>query len=211
MRRGMLVVVAVSIVLGACATKKPKVGDYCKSEDEDTMVCAGAATALLCHASRRVELACRGPKGCAGTDHATCDRSLGREGDPCGSQDVDIMCTEDKGATLLCKNGKLTVDLRCRGPKACDPTTNDCDRSIGEVGDTCDVQRWYKDMRGACTADGKASLRCDKDAGKLFMSWYCGGPKGCQSGKLESSCDRGNFAAGAPCGKNDWGECIDTS
>ncbi len=221
------VVVAASIAISACATSKPKAGDVCKIEDEGTIVCSGATTALLCKASRRVERACRGPKGCDGTARAACDTSLGREGDSCDPPPVDglggpLVCTEDKGAILVCRNGALAIDMRCRGPKACDPTKHvnedwktSCDRTLAEVGDPCNTRSWNTDRLGACSLDKKASLVCDKEEkGKLVVSHVCGGAKGCEVGHLQGDpgipmpvCDRGAFAPTAACGKDDGDEC----
>jgi hypothetical protein len=218
--------IAVALAALACARKPPKPGDVCKIEDEGTMVCAGPTTALLCRGSRLVERACRGPGGCKGADHATCDMSLGREGDACTPPDLyaPIVCAEDEGAILVCKDGKLALDMRCRGPKGCNPKDMDsarkfaCDRTIGEVGDACNVRGWQADGLGACSVDKKASLVCDKDEkGKLIVKQVCGGT-GCEIRGLGGDptipvpvCDRGNFAPGAPCGRDDGDECADAS
>jgi hypothetical protein len=60
MIRSGLFLVALGL-LTACAEKKPKEGDVCKIEDEGSLVCADATTALHCVTSKRVAVRCRGP------------------------------------------------------------------------------------------------------------------------------------------------------
>jgi hypothetical protein len=216
------------LLLAACTKKKPNAGDVCKIEDEGTIVCADVNTALRCVASRRVAISCRGPHGCTGDGQAaTCDTSLGREGDACVADApsgfvAKLPCAEDKSAVLRCRDGKLALDLRCRGPKGCDPRAMhldrdrdfDCDRTIGAVGDACNTRGYMSDSLGACSVDGKSALACDKDKnGSFVVSQVCGGPNGCRVGHLKDSdipaplCDRAGFAAAAPCGKDDPDEC----
>lgn len=197
MRRGMVMLVSVMAVL-SCEAKKPKVGAVCAIEQEGTFVCADAKTGLVCQASRRREIPCRGPKGCAGEKNASCDTSLAREGDACVEAGDTVggtlrVCSENKSALLACRDGHRTLDLRCRGPKGCDPTKphpengpdDACDRSLGEVGDACNTRGWDGESLGACSVDKKALLKCDKDEnGKLVVSRVCDGPKGCAVGHL---------------------------
>lgn len=213
-----------SFALLACEAKKPKAGDVCKIEENGSSVCADEKTALTCQAGKRIELPCRGAKGCVA---GTCDTSLSREGDRCipvtdyvgGTARV---CSEDKASVLRCTDGKLELDLRCRGPKGCDPAQSHlersvdlaCDRTVGEVGDPCNTRGWASEAIGACGVDKKSVVVCDKDEnGKLVLSRVCAGPKGCTVGILSNTtipapvCDRGPVVAGGACGKDDAAEC----
>lgn len=216
----------------ACGEKKPKPGEVCKIEDEGTVVCADATTALLCKASRRAVIPCRGAKGCSVDEkvktnkRASCDRSLGREGEACYVDEVfgvepDDVCSEDKKTVLACKNGKFVVDLHCRGPNACDATKphparfpdRACDRSVGAVGDACNTRSYNSESLGTCSIDGKEKLVCDKDdKGKWVTSRICGA--GCKPGHLDGDrdffvpvCDPGSITDGTKCAKDDVAAC----
>jgi hypothetical protein len=226
----MRICVSLLLVIGltACQARKPKAGDPCKIADDKTTFCSDAKTALVCQAGKRIEIQCRGAKGCAGGENATCDTSLAKEGDACIAASDYVggtarVCSEDRASLLRCTEGKLEVDLRCRGAKGCDPAVSHlehtvdygCDRTIGEVGDACNTRGSAHESLGACSADKKSVVVCDKDQnGKLVTSKVCAGPKGCRVGHLSGSpdlpapvCDRGSVVAGARCGKNDAAEC----
>jgi hypothetical protein len=219
------VAVWLFVLVAGCKTT-PKAGDVCKIEEEGTFVCADATTALRCVGTKRVSLPCRGPKGCAAGVGAICDTSLGREGDACVEsattrRDSFLTCSEDKSAVLRCKDKKLVFDLRCRGPKGCDPkvtlgdvSDHGCDRTIAAVGDACNTRVTSSGASGVCSVDGKNVLMCDKDEnGAFIVSRVCGGPAGCKVGPLVGAdysapaCDHAGVAAGSPCAKDDPRAC----
>jgi len=194
------VAIALVAMLAACTPKKPKAGDVCAAADEGTYVCTSTNAALLCKGERRVHRECRGPKGCAGDEHAaSCDRTIGREGDACSERNPEyygewsVVCSENGGALLACHDGKLAIDTPCRGPKGCSGGGQTismwtCDQTIGQVGDACNTHYHTQNQLGACSVDKKSSLACDHDeantTGKLVVSKTCRGPKGCEVGGL---------------------------
>jgi hypothetical protein len=213
-----------------CANKKPpKPGDACKIEEEGSLVCQDAMTALLCRASRRTAIACRGPKGCGGEQHPTCDATLAREGDPChevappwsGVEASGGACSEDRTELLACEKGSFVLAMHCRGSKGCDPGVSSplldphaCDRSVVQLGDECNVSSGYArrhDNLDECTVDGKAAATCDtNDNGKFVVNRMCVGPNGCRVGHLSGMpeapmavCDLSVVPEGAPCGAGD--------
>ncbi len=226
-----IALLVAALVVGAC-TPKTKAGDVCGAQDEDTVVCADTTSALYCKAGRRMSIPCRGPSGCkTGEQRSTCDATVGMEGDACVTQTfgpiISLVCgitsanATESHAILRCEEGKLVVDQRCRGPKGCDlkkahsaiqSKDFGCDRSVGDVGDACNTRGHLSDVYGACSADKKAELECDKDeSGKLVVAHYCIGPKGCTSGGPPDwpapLCDRTGLTQGSQCGRDDEGEC----
>ena len=183
--------IGIAAILLACTPKKPKIGDVCGAADEGSYTCTSASEALLCKAERLVHRDCRGPNGCAANK---CDRSIGREGDACSERNAgyydgfDVVCTEDRKALLVCRDGKLAIDARCRGPNGCTGagypiTQRSCDQTLGEVGDPCNRNLATNNTLGACSVDKKSSLSCDRDdhhGGKLVVSKTC--DKGCSVG-----------------------------
>lgn len=130
--------------------------------------------------------------GCKGV---SLDELLGpQEGDPC---DTDAARCLDGKRQLWCVNGRF-VQRACSGPDGC--KTNQasnlitCDWELDLVGTRCSAS---EERNGACTADGKAMLRCD--LGEI-KPWGCTGPEGCTelaNGKI--SCDGSRGTVGGSC------------
>ncbi len=65
---------------------------------------------------------CKGPDGCTlVTDTYTCDLRGNTAGDHCPSQsEGKVRCEPDGGANILrCRDGLLSIELRCPSPTAC--------------------------------------------------------------------------------------------
>jgi hypothetical protein len=68
-------------MLGGCRTR-PAAGAVCVSADQ--LVCAGAATALVCDSAAWQKVPCRGARGCAHRgDGDECDDTIASLGDRC--------------------------------------------------------------------------------------------------------------------------------
>ena len=212
MSRCACLAIVVASILAACTPKKPQAGDVCGAAEEGAYVCTSGTTALVCKGERLAHRECRGPKGCTGGEHATCDRTIGREGDACSEPNAgyydtaDVVCSENRSALLACRDGKLALDTPCRGPKGCtgegQPVSrSSCDQTLGEVGDPCNRHLETSNTLGACSVDKKSSLLCDHEyeLGKLVVNKTCSGAKGCEVGHLGGDalipmpvCDPGN-------------------
>jgi len=103
--------------------------------------------------------ACRGPKGCAvDTKHVKCDSTVAKLDDACLKDDEgDHACAEDKKTALVCRAGKFILAGKCGGARGCKVKDDgiDCDDSVGEVGDPCDLADHY-----ACAKDGRVLIKC---------------------------------------------------
>lgn len=186
------------------------------AEEGKLVVCLDPQTAGLCTNLRTSSIPCRGKQGCrpAGERGASCDPSLGREGDPCfvdrafASGPPGEVCSEDGKAKLVCREGKVALVELCRGAKACTTAPGafsgaTCDRTRAEVGDPCNHGSHHEGM-GTCSLDGKSVLQCDRDEdGKFAVSRVCSGPKGCTTVDSAPACDASVAEAGAVCGKDD--------
>ena len=215
MRRGALVLSFVFAV--ACRREAPVVeGGSCRIEENGSLVgCVDPSTAAHCRDHRLSRFPCRGPAGCTkGSDRsASCDTSIGREGDPCAAETSGhprAICSEDKRVKLACRDGRLVTSATCGGPKGCDPSGLDaypesCDRTFVRVGDPCRHTGSYPmDRVPACSHDRKAVVECDKDRdGKFVMKRVCPGPKGCSIVEGLPSCDASVAALGSACGPGD--------
>jgi hypothetical protein len=217
MARGFLFLLSILCALVSLSCKEAIVeGGKCTLAEQGSLIgCKDPQAALRCDNLRLQALPCRGEMGCrtGGERGASCDESVGREGDPCQSEGHResrewVVCAEDKRATLICKDGKLVPGKRCGGKKGCVPRQladypDSCDRSIAKVGEPCRESRNF-DVIGACSEDGKAMLGCDKDErGKFEVKLTCNGPKGCSGEGSDIACDRSVATPGAPCGKDD--------
>ena len=121
---------------------------------------------------------CLGPEGCVRADkEAKCDNSAAEVNDLC-TQEADLACSLDAKSTLACKNGKMTLDLPCKGKKGCSVagTSVRCDDSVSDLDDPC-ASTPGKDHY-ACASDQKSLLRCDR--GKFVQSDKCLGAKTCK-------------------------------
>jgi hypothetical protein len=175
------------VVLSACGKKKA--GSACTG---DEALCSDKQTILECHDGKLVEMACKGPKGCAeaatGAKRAgrnvtvnyavSCDFSGNAVGETCTTND-SFLCSPDKSAMLRCKDKKI-VSTACRGPKKCSESATqvDCDSSIAQVGESCDDGY-------ACSTDAKATLKCA--AGKWAVDEPC--KKSCKASGNSVGCD----------------------
>jgi hypothetical protein len=200
MKRGLLLVAAVTLGLVAGAGCKPKIGGSCKIELKE--VCADEKTALACHDGKWEEMSCRGPNACSkeAGEHP-CDQSVAEPGDVCNLVD-DYVCTADKKGMLQCTKNKWTLVQSCLGERACaiekgKVTQVRCDDSVASAGDACREEDDY-----ACSVDKKLALVCRK--GKFVQASFCRGPKGCQvvranqqDGKVE--CDDSIAVVGDLC------------
>jgi hypothetical protein len=116
---------------------------------------------------------CDGPKGCSPRTETTmsCDRTL-HAGSACSS-DGD-WCSSDGADWLQCREGKLVVAGKCRGPSHCRSLGDAiaCDSSLGEPNDPCVGQT------KACSGDGKSLLACRSNA--LVLDSTCPPGKTCR-------------------------------
>jgi hypothetical protein len=216
--RALLLVASLIVLYGACSKPPPPAaGGSCKGQD-GSFACADHNTALFCKDSVWNAAACRGVKGCTNTaGRVDCDRSIARIGDPCYGAPVysSIMglwnpaCDEKLSTLLACKDGAFVLDRSCRGAGGCNPEQAStglspelgCDRSIASEGEPCNYE-FITDGWGACSADKKTALACDKDEhGKYVVSAVCAGPKGCEAAaRMDPRCDDGVVVEGGPCG-----------
>jgi hypothetical protein len=184
-----LVLVFIAILAVGC---KPKVGATCKIDKKE--VC-NEKTALVCHSNSWQEMACRGPKGCIAGDEAECDQSVARAGDICNVEN-NVTCSEDKKASLVCKDKKWTLEMVCGGPLGCALSTNDkkleCDATIAKEAEKC-----ADENTASCSSDKKARLICR--GGKYALSGQCRGDLGCRfiGGKVD--CDDSLAVVGDLC------------
>lgn len=208
----------------ACKHEAPKAGDFCKLEEQGSLVCGDATTALLCDDHHRKPVPCRGPAGCHSGE---CDNTVAREGDAClaslpppATFRPDQACADDRTRTLVCRDGTFVPDRLCRGAAGCDAAKiargamDACDRSRAQPGDPCqaDLFGGLAEKIGVCSTDGKAALVCSTDYGKgsFVLGRACTGPKGCapahpswSAEMLVASCDGSVETEGAPCGRDD--------
>lgn len=172
-------VLLLSIAALFCGCKA-KVGATCKVDKQEVCV---DKSALVCHSGTWQEMACRGPKGCMPGEQATCDQSSARAGDVCNIEN-NVTCSEDKKASLTCKDKKWVLETVCGGPLGCSVGTDktlECDASVAKESDKC-VEKAV-----ACSSDKKSRLVCV--GGKYTLASQCRGDLGCRlmGGKVD--CD----------------------
>jgi hypothetical protein len=166
---------------------------------EEAEACIGVVESYACSVDHKKGLVCRdgrwalwrtckGPDGCTwkGKSNVECDATAADASDPCGVAG-SVACSSDKKSLLICRNDKFETYKACRGPNGCvikkgggAPSAGaraaDCDNSVGQEGDACDVM----DDK-ICAVDRKSQLICrgskyvkDKDChregGCLFVS-----------------------------------------
>jgi hypothetical protein len=202
-------VLVLLVTSAGCKFLKKKAGGKCTGEEA---TCLDKANILECHDGMLLQMACKGPKGCAerhtgttvagrNTTHnyaVECDFSESVAGEAC--LDDTAMCSADKARMVACKDKKILV-AKCLGPKKCSETATkvDCDTSVQPVGETCEAEE------AACSPDGKQMLHCV--SGKLAVAQNCRGPKGCSvSGDHKIDCDAGPQSVGDAC-SGDGYEC----
>jgi hypothetical protein len=121
-------------------------------------------------------------------------------GDPCNGRHA--ACSKDGKADLVCgAAGTMIVAQTCKGPGGChasaDGTSIDCDTTLADVGDPCEVDD------DACSTDHRSEIRCQ--AGHYVVLATCKGADGCtltpeKSGKgYTLSCDDHVADVGDPC------------
>lgn len=131
---------------------------------------------------------CDGPQGCTAKTEQTmaCDRTM-KVGGSCA--DDGDWCSGDTIDWLQCKDGKLIVAAKCRGPKHCRSGRDrglgvqiiQCDVSVSEANDPC------IGSGKSCTADKTALLACTK--GHMQPS-PCGGGHTCHvKGEDSAECE----------------------
>jgi hypothetical protein len=123
--------------------------------------------------------ACRGEQGCTPlTTGPWCDRSTALVGDDCdpNTPEFAVGCEPAGDKMLTCKDGKLTVPVRCGGEGKCyvrqygqDGFSHyqaACDQSSALPGDEC-----FKDGGFACSEDKQSRLMCQN--GKFVVDKAC--------------------------------------
>ena len=166
-----------------------KVGDSCSS---GVKVCADKDKALFCVDGKLLEMACRGPAGCADAkDEVFCDNKVAAEKDGCDQGLSALACTMDKKSELRCKANKFVLTSTCRGPGGCtfEGTTLKCDTDVADPKDPCEDE---DDL--SCALDGKSLLRCKRE--KYVVEGACKGPDGCKSSGGNYRCDDRNADVG---------------
>ena len=170
-------------VFGArCDRWRAEAGDACQHD-----ACSlDGRTLLACHDGALVAAqTCRAPRGCVERTEGSgaapaffleCDAEVG---DAC--QSPTTTCSPDTKQMLKCRDGKMALEVTCRGPKGCwrDAGKVTCDRSLREVGDGCEDEG-----KGWCSVDGKSVVVCH-DA-KVVEARAC--PEGCERGETKVFC-----------------------
>jgi hypothetical protein len=198
-----VVLLALLIVFVACGGK-PAPGKPCKNVGR--YVCMDPTTALYCNAGTYQAIPCKGTKGCSGgTVNPACDDDLAQEGDTCmATMNENHACSTDHTKGLVCKDGKYTTWLNCRGPTHCvvKPVLNsiECDDSYAENGDVCE-----KSGQLRCSVDRKMALRCR--SGKYENDNSCRGQKECRYNNNSLHCDDSVALEGDPCDTQDEVAC----
>lgn len=108
----------------------------------------------------------------------------------------------DKKTRLICDDGKY-IASPCRGANGCkaEGQATQCDLSGNRDGDACSTSE--SDGLGACTADGKTMLTCERGA---YRAMPCGGTNGCTIKGSNLSCDTSVAAEGDRC-RGEGGAC----
>ena len=200
-RIGAAVVVLALLAAFVARGGKLAPGGPCKNVGR--YVCMDRATALYCNAGTLQAIPCKGAHGCSGGNvQPSCDDDLAEEGDACMPTAVDNhACSTDRTTGLVCRDGKFTTWLRCRGADRCvvKPTLNaiECDTSYAEPGDACDKIGLVR-----CSVDRKMALRCL--GGKYENDNSCRGPRACRSNDSGGVfCDDSIALEGDPCDTQD--------
>lgn len=115
-------------------------------------------------------------------------------GEACGGRTA--ACAKDKKAMLHCDaNGKLVVEMTCKGPNACQVATDgrkiSCDTKYADLDDPCVGDD------SACATDHKAELTCVKN--RFVVRATCKGVDGCTVDGHTLSCDDHVADVGDPC------------
>jgi hypothetical protein len=160
--------------------------------DKDAVYCAaGGQSAARCKDGKVDVFQCA--QECKKDGKPPC-RPQAKLGDEClGNMD---MCGPDGTGWWTCKDGKMVLADRCRGPRGCKfgaviAGALECDTTFGVAGDPCAAG-------SRCNEPRKAVLAC-KD-GKLEVARACKGPKGCSQGKDPfPDCDSSVADEGDPC------------
>lgn len=188
-RLPLLVLTLTALLVAACGKRA---GGSCKGSEA---TCRDDKTALACHGGRFVEVACRGPAGCAKyRGGASCDTSVASAGEACMGEDDEYACSPDGRRALVCKGGQFQLYLECRGAQGCAMSGRDvsCDTSIARVADPCKAQGAL-----ACDEERKQLLVCRH--GKMELSRHCRGPGACSEKGDAPSCDESLALPGDPC------------
>lgn len=188
---GKLTVLFFACLLAASGCK-PKAGRKCSPEGKE--VCAGKDAALLCLDGKWTPMPCRGAKGCSGEGAvAECDQSVARASETCHLESA-VTCTEDKRASLSCKQNTWQASEACGGPQGCTRGASGalCDSSIAKENDKC-----THPGSQACSQDKRTRMTCT--GGRFVLAEHCRGPQGCNAAGRRVSCDNSLAALGEPC------------
>jgi hypothetical protein len=167
----------------ACDNDTFAVGEPCDLSQNDYECGPDKVSVVQCKGKHwKLAGKCPGPKGCTSQKQkVACDDSIADPGMPCATEG-SAACSGDKQSLLKCKNGAMVEDAKCRGAKACDPTSGvpKCDTTIAQAGDACG-----NDDEAACSADGTKLLRCRSHV--MVAMQVCKGP--CKVSGTEILCN----------------------
>jgi hypothetical protein len=186
---------------------KPKPGDSCAPSNEDT--CNDPTNALVCQDGTILSVPCRGPRGCTGAGPSfACDDGVGNEGEACimaTNGGMNIACTVDKKAAVVCESGRWRLFSSCKGPNQCGVTGRavNCDNEFADMGDRCPPQA--DDAWRACTTNRKSEVVCQN--GTIVLWQPCKGPRGCGIDHGQVSCDTTLGSEGDICRRVDFLAC----
>ncbi|MFO0663653.1 MAG: hypothetical protein U0174_06855 [Polyangiaceae bacterium] len=191
-----VVVTGALVVLGAAC--KPKLGGACKPGKDS---CIDSKTAMHCGKDNTyVQVKCAGTLGCLKFgSRVSCDDSVAEDGDACmGDSEEEYACNKGKKKAVVCRDGKFTTHLDCKGPKGCSMIGKmlNCDTTLADKGDNCSKPGTY-----ACATDNKQMFICSSD--KKWDVWrYCRGRDACQvkNNGNEVNCDVSISEENDPCG-----------
>jgi hypothetical protein len=143
-------------------------GDVCRA---DSIVCDGAQkTQLACESGKLVPVrTCNGALGCKTEPGGgiRCDRTVADEGEACREEGIGA-CDRAKANVLVCHGGHFRPEMHCLGALGCELPGNysvRCDKSIVEVGETCN-----EETAVSCSTDGK-QVRCTSGRFEIDKTW----------------------------------------
>jgi hypothetical protein len=150
-------------------------------------MCVAKDAMIVCRSGHYRAEACRGPRGCQrSATRAACDTTRARAGDVC-ARPGEQACSTDEKELLVCREGKMTSSLFCRGPDGCraEGSKLRCDLSRANLSDPCEPS-----MEGqhACSSDGASILACK--ATKFSLDEPCTGAKRCNSEDGSVRCEK---------------------
>ena len=138
-----------------CDTSIAAANDECEA---DEAACSADGQSMLTCTNGRMAAGspCRGANHCqVQGNRINCDASVTEVGDACDS-DAGASCSADGQNLMHCVDGRIAVQVPCRGPQHCRVSGRniDCDTSLAQVGDPCEGSN------ATCRMDGLALLEC---------------------------------------------------